>query len=103
MAGKVAKFLCKTHKAEGKTILAVCDAGLLGKKIRFNDIDFDVSEPFYGGKGSDGDGVIGMVGKSDIVNVVGKGIVDLLIREGLVDEHCVLWMGEVPHVQIIRV
>jgi hypothetical protein len=103
MGGKDAMFSCKEHKADGRTIIAVCDAKLLGRKIKFNNVDFEVSESFYGGIGADGEKVLEIVGKADMVNVVGKDIVDLLVRHKLVDEQCVLWMGDVPHVQIIRI
>lgn len=103
MSDKASKFISKTHKAQGKTLLAICDNGILGKTFRFGKVDFNVSESFYGGEKSDGEEILEKVGKADMVNVVGKGIVDLLIRQGMVDEKCVLWMGEVPHVQIIRI
>ena len=103
MSDKANMFISKTHKDQGKTILAICDNGLLGKTLRFGEVDFDVSESFYGGEESDGDEILEKIGKADMVNVVGKEIVDLLIREGMVDEKCVLWMGDVPHVQIIRI
>ena len=103
MSYKAAKFISKTHKAQGKTILAICDNGLLGKTFRFGKADFNVSESFYGGEKSGGEEILEKVGKADTVNVVGKEIVNLLIREGMVDEKCVLWMGDVPHVQIIRI
>jgi hypothetical protein len=103
MSGNEARFCSKTHIAEGKAILAVCDTGLLGRTIKFRYVDFNVSDSFYGGGRSDGKKILQKVRKADMVNVVGKGIVDLLVRNGMVDRECVLWMGDVPHVQIIRI
>jgi len=102
MSGRRSTFSCRTHVADGKSILAVCDEGLLGKTVKFREVDFEISESFYGGDISDGRQVIEKVRRADMVNVVGREIVDLLVNEQEVDEGCVLWMGDVPHVQIIR-
>lgn len=103
MSANEAKFCCKAHIADGKNILAVCDAGILGKTIKFGDVDFNVSDSFYGGGHLGGKRILEKVRKADMVNAVGKEIVDLLVKNGMVDEQCILWMGEVPHVQIIRI
>ncbi len=95
-------FSCRMHFADGKLLLAVCDACLLGKKIKHKDIDFKVSDSFYGGGRPDVNELLEDIRRADIVNVVGKGIVELLVKKGLVDEECILWMGDTPHVQIVR-
>ncbi|MBN2330524.1 MAG: DUF424 domain-containing protein [Candidatus Aenigmarchaeota archaeon] len=103
MSGRQVTFSCRTHVADGKSILAVCDEVLLGKTVRFGEVDFDISESFYGGNRSDQKQILEKVRQADMVNVVGREIVDLLVSEQEVDRECVLWMGDVPHVQIIRI
>jgi hypothetical protein len=95
-------FCFRLHNTGGKSIMAVCDVALLGKKIKFKNIDFDVSSSFYGDSRAGSDEILAKVREADIVNVVGKDIVELLVKNMLVDEKCVLRMGEVPHVQIVR-
>lgn len=96
-------FFYKLHDAGGKSILAVCDKSLSGKTIKHDGIDFDVSESFYGKSPISAGEVIGKVKEAGIVNVVGKEIVELLKKNELVHDDCILWMGEVPQVQIVRI
>jgi hypothetical protein len=96
-------FCYRMHSTGGKTILAVCDAGLAGKTIKSKYLDFHVSEYFYGTEQACASEIIQKVKEAGIVNVVGKDIVQLLVGRKLVDEGCILWMGETPHVQIVQV
>jgi hypothetical protein len=103
MAAKTKAELCfKEHRTDGKVILAFCDADLLSETIKFGDVDFEVSESFYGSKKAGYDEILKGVSRADIINAVGIKAVSLLTAKGIVDENCVLWMGEVPHVQVLR-
>jgi len=103
MSSENEEFSCKMHNASGKSILAVCDVELLGKTIKYRDIDFAVSSSFYGNRRAGGQEILEKARKAVIVNVVGKRIVELLVKNKLVDGGSVLWMGDVPHVQIVRI
>jgi hypothetical protein len=103
MESKNKGFFFRLHGAGGKSILAVCDTGLQGKTIKHNGIDFEVSSSFYGESRTSAEDILGKVREAGIVNVVGKGIVDLLVKNNLVDEECILWLGDTPHVQIVRI
>jgi len=97
------EFICKLHNAGGQSILAVCDIAIIGKTIKFRDTDFHVSESFYGKTISSKEEILSKAKSADIVNGVGKNAVDLLVKNGFVDEKCVLWLDEkTPHVQIVR-
>jgi len=102
MSSENEEFTCKMHNASGKSILAVCDVELLGKTIKYRGIDFAVSSSFYGNHRAGGQEILEKAREADMVNVVGKRIVELLAKNKLVDEEQILWMGDVPHVQIVR-
>ena len=97
------EFFFKLHSAKGQSILAICDADLQGKNLRHDGIDFLVSAPFYGESRVSAQDILAKVKEAEIINVVGKRIVDLLLKNSLVDEQCVLMLGDVPHVQIVRI
>lgn len=96
------EFCFKERVTSGSRLLSVCDSGLLGKTLKFRDVDFEVSESFYGAEKADRQQVLDMMERCHIANVVGKKIVELLVKEGIVDRESVLLIGDVPHVQILR-
>lgn len=102
MSGEGDGFCFKEHRADGKVILAVCDAEMSGKTLKFGDVDFHVSCSFYGDEGADKDEILKKVEEAEIVNVVGKKIVDMLVEKGLVNKDNILWMEDIPHVQIVK-
>jgi hypothetical protein len=97
------RFCFRLHKSGGNSVLAVCDAGLLGKSVMHGEIEFHVSPSFYGEERKGDEDILAEVREAGIVNVVGKDIVGLLVENGLVEEECILWMGDVPHVQIVTI
>jgi hypothetical protein len=96
------EFCFRERATSGSRLLSVCDADLLGKTLKFGEVDFDVSASFYGEEKANIEKVLEMMERCNVANVVGKKIVDLLISEGIVDKDCVLWIGGMPHVQIMR-
>jgi len=41
--------------------------------------------------------------RATICNLVGKKIVEAAIRSNMVQERAVIYLGEIPHAQIVRV
>jgi hypothetical protein len=95
-------FFFQIHRAQGRVILAACDAGLLDRTLRFGEVDFEVSSEFYGEERADGAQILDMMERAHVANVVGKNIVDLLVENGHAHRDCVLMIEGVPHVQILR-
>jgi len=84
------------------TLLATCDAELLGKILRDGRIVFEVREEFYKGLRVSVDEAIDLMRQSTIVNMVGQRIVEKAIEEGLVHPEAVLKISGVPHAQIVK-
>jgi len=85
------------------TLLATCDAELLGKILREGRIVFEVREEFYKGLKVSVDEAIDLMRQSTIVNMVGQRIVEKAIEEGLVHPEAVLKISGVPHAQIVKI
>ncbi len=84
------------------TLVAVCDAELLGKTLEGGRVPFRVSEAFYEGILSDVGEAIEAMKQASICNLVGRRIVEAAIAERLVHERAVIYLGDVPHAQIVR-
>jgi hypothetical protein len=83
------------------TLVAVCDAEILGKTLKGGRAPFEVSERFYRGTLADLDEAIEAMRKATICNIVGKRIVDAAIRSRIVHKEAVIYFGDVPHAQIV--
>ena len=84
------------------TLVAVCDAELLGKTLEGGRVPFEVSERFYRGTLCELAEALEAMGKATICNIVGKRIVEAAIECGLVQVGAVIYFGDVPHAQIVH-
>lgn len=84
------------------TVLATCDAELLGRILRDGKIVFEVKEGFYKGSKVSVEEAIELVKQCTIVNMVGKHIVDRAVQEGLIHPEAILEISGVPHAQIVK-
>jgi hypothetical protein len=84
-------------------MIAVCDAELLGKKIRDKNRVFDVRESFYKGKRMSVEEAIELAKRCTAANLVGKNTVEYAKAEGIVHPEAVLLIRGTPHALVIRV
>ena len=91
------------RKQGQSTILAICDAELLGKTLNEGKIVFEVREKFYKGTKTTVEEAINLMEQSTIVNMVGKCIVKKALEKGLIHPEAVLNISGVPHSQIVKV
>jgi len=84
------------------TLLATCDAELLGKTLKEGKITFHVHEKFYKGPMVTLDEAIDLIRESTIINMIGHQIVSKAIEHGFVHPEAVLMIGGVPHAQIVK-
>jgi hypothetical protein len=92
----------KTVRQGRDTLVAVCDADILGKTLEGGRVPFNVSERFYKGTLCDIAEAIEAMGKATIVNMVGKRIVEAAIECNLIQEAGIIYIGDVPHAQIVH-
>ena len=85
------------------TLLATCDAELLGKTLREGKIVFEVRREFYKGFKVGVDEAIDLMEQSTIVNMVGQRIVKRAVERGLVHPEAVIRISGVPHAQVVKI
>jgi len=90
------------RKWGGCTLLATCDANLLGKVLREGKIVFEIREEFYKGLKVSVEEAIDLVEQSTIINMVGHMIVNRAVERGLIHPEAVIKISGVPHAQIIK-
>jgi hypothetical protein len=84
------------------TLLATCDAELLGRTLKEGKITFHVHEKFYKGPRVTLEEALDLIKESTIVNMIGHKIVKKAIENGFVHPEAVLMIDGVPHAQIIK-
>lgn len=93
-------MIVKVHKNEGRTIVAVCDDELLGKKFEQGNKQLDLTSDFYKGDQYTDKQLVGdMIRNADVINLVGTISVSLGIDEGLIEKENVVNIDGIPHAQ----
>jgi hypothetical protein len=92
-----------THRTGNCTLLATCDAELLGKTLKEGKITFHVQEKFYKGSKVTLEEAVELIKQSSIVNMIGQKIVKKAIEHGFVHPEAVLMIDGIPHAQIVKV
>lgn len=92
----------KTIRNGRDVLVAVCDAELLGKTLEGGKVPFKVSEAFYGGINGDIDEALQAMRQATICNLIGKKIVGAAIDKKLVHQRAIIYIGDIPHAQIVK-
>ncbi|NWF96401.1 MAG: DUF424 family protein [Candidatus Thorarchaeota archaeon] len=83
-------------------LVAVCDKELLGKTLVQGDLQFKVSEEFYGGELVDLKTCLEHMQRATIVNMVGATTVKAAIDAGMVHRQAVVYIDGQPHAMWVR-
>ena len=81
--------------------MAACDEELLGKTLEFGELEFKVSERFYGGEVVDEDAFLRMLEKCTTANLIGEKTIDATKKMYKLEK--VIYIGDVPHAQIFKI
>jgi len=96
------KCYVKVYEYRDDILVAICDEEVLGKTFSNGKIYFKVSEEFYGGFKVTLKEALKYVKQGTIINAVGENVIKLLayLNEDILD--AVIWIGKVPHVQVVK-
>nr|WP_321170459.1 DUF424 family protein [Halobaculum sp. DT92] len=96
-------MLTRRETPEG-TLVAVCDADVLGETFENGAVSLEVEEAFYGSddaEPADADAVVAGLYDADTANLVGEHCVGVAVEEGIIDEERVLDVGGTLHAQLL--
>jgi hypothetical protein len=84
-------------------VCAICDRDVLGRVLREGDMEFNVSEAFYGGVLITARAAARIMSRMSVGNVVGKEIVALALEGGFITQENLIFIDGVPHAQFVKV
>lgn len=92
----------RTHRAQGQTVVAMCDADLIGRKLEEGKLKVTLSEGFYGGETFDPDetGLFNLLRGANSYNIFGEASIEVALKYNLLDRSAVRHVGGVPHAQV---
>jgi len=93
----------KVTKCGRHTLLAICDAEILGKKLVKGGVVFEIKEEFYNGYKTDIEEALSLIKTSTIVNLCGRNIVEKAIERGYVHPEAVFEICGILHAQIMKI
>ena len=96
------QFSVRTNNYQKQSMLNICDADLLGKKIIENDLTIYISENYYGERFVEKDEAESLLKNSSIINMVGKKTVSLSLKLGIGSENAVKIVSDVPFLIIFN-
>ncbi|MCL4399294.1 DUF424 family protein [Candidatus Parvarchaeota archaeon] len=102
----MARFRMRVHDSfSDQKVVAVSDPDLIGRTLRDarKEIEFTVSEEFYGSDEYEAGEVLDFIRHADNINLIGNNIIDAVIKEGIVREENVLVIDGVKHSQIYTI
>jgi|TARA_B100001971_G_C17875651_1_gene375480 hypothetical protein len=96
-------MIVKKHLNEGRLVLAICDNNLIGKKIEEGKLQLDLTSEFYKGEDMSEEELKTIIKKAYMINVVGKKIIDFLIKNKNIDIDDIIFIKKVPHAQVVMI
>ena len=89
------------ERFQQRVVIAVCDAVLIGKKIRGKNMEITAAEQFYKGEKKSAAKTIDLLRNATNCNLLGKEAVEAGIAAGIISRESVIMIGEVPHAHAI--
>ncbi len=96
-------MIVRIHKREDRTVAAVCDSDLVGKKFVEGERQLDLSGDFYKGEERDDKDVGDIIRNADIVNLVGPQAVKIGLQEEVITQDHIITIAGIPHAQAVNV
>ena len=84
-------------------LVAVCDIELIGRHLEEGGLTLEVSESFYKGEAVTESEVVASLRQATIANLVGERAVRCALANSFVEEANVIFIGGVPHAQMVRI
>jgi len=91
-----------SYKTEKGLLVACCDEDCMGRTFREGRLKLAPESKFYGSAVVGVSQALVMMNGAEMLNLVGRRIVDAAIANGLVHPDAVITIAGVPHVQVMK-
>jgi hypothetical protein len=92
----------RIHRVGGDILVAACDRELLGNVLREGELKLEVRPAFYEGEDASEELLLNRLNNATMANLVGEKTVGLAIKHKFIDEDRILYIGGVPHAQLVK-
>jgi len=96
------QFSVRTNTYQKQSMLNICDADLLGKKIIQDELTMHISENYYGERFIEKDEAESLLKNSSIINMAGKETISLSLKLGIGSENAIKTVADVPFLIIFN-
>jgi uncharacterized protein len=96
------QFSIKLTNYQQNSMLNICDADLLGKKIAEKDLKINISKSYYGEKIVGKEEAENLLKKSSIINMVGKETISLSTSLGIGSEQGIKEIEGIPFLIVFK-
>ncbi len=96
------QFSVRISNYQKNSMLNICDAELLGKKIIQDGLNVHISESYYGEKLVKKEEAKSLLKNSSIINMVGKNTISLSIELGIGSENAIKTISDVPFLIVFK-
>ena len=97
------QFSVRVSNYQKNSMLNICDAELLGKKIIQDELNMHISEGYYGEKLVETKEAKSLLKNSLIINMVGKETVSLSIELGIGSETGIKTISGIPFLIVFKI
>ena len=95
-------FSVRVNNYQNNSMLNICDAELLGKKLTQDELNMNISKNYYGEKLIEKEEAEHLMKNSSIINMVGKETVSLSIKLGIGTENGIKIISGVPFLIVYK-
>lgn len=95
------KISMKIWKIQNETMLAACDANLIGKKFEEGEFHIEVRKEFYYERYVSEKVFRNALKTATIINLVGENVINIAIEEHIIDKNNIIRIANVPHAQAV--
>ena len=95
-------FAVRTTNYQNQSMLNICDAEILGKKIIEGELTMNISENYYGERFVEKEEAEILLKTSSIINMAGKETISLSLQLGIGSEKAVKIVSDVPFLIIFN-
>jgi len=92
----------KVHRRGGVVLVAACDSGLIGRRLKEGELRLEVREEFYGGDSGGEEMLLNRLSMATMANLVGEEVCRIAAEHDYIDPECVMTIEGVPHAQMVR-
>jgi len=96
------RFSIKLTNYQKNSMLNICDADLLGKKLAEKDLKLHINQSYYGEKIVEKEEAKNLLKKSSIINMVGKETISLSTSLGIGSEQGIKEIDGIPFLIVFK-